>query len=91
MKSNLNHMEDRIEEVEFMPVPPAMEINPIIQRCVTVTQDHHFVQMFNNVQDWENGEVTYVKMPLISGRTGGKLYMCQACKLVDDIYEGRFK
>lgn len=66
------------------------EINPITQRCKTISKDHHFEPM------WKLGYyITQDGRRVAQDQTvylnGKKVFECQTCGLVDDLYEGKYK
>lgn len=67
-----------------------MEINPITQRCITISKEHSFEPMLkpSHWSDYTTGEI---HGNLIAVHIKGKnAYKCVACGMVDDLYEGRY-
>jgi len=64
------------------------EINPIIQRCRTISKNHHWEQVYKT-SFYYNGDIALPQKQIVYVN-GKRLKKCLACDLVDDLYEGQY-
>lgn len=70
-----------------------LEINPLTKRCVTISKEHEWRDIKEELDYYEdNGDTHVTKRKLVRNRVNGLICVkCIFCGLVDDVYGGRYR